>query len=166
MPTFTLPVMVSGIPETVRLLRDKIDPGPGRKPPPVEWEGTNEIVNGTRGFGPRLPLDVDALDAADQLFATAAYWAEMAGIDVTHVGRTWRYPPTHPEAPGAIRGIRSGDLDPVYLVVDQLMNEIESPHWQEPAGMHGNLTGILSHLSKRWPLISAMLADRQRRNLR
>jgi len=161
--TFTTHVLVSSTPEIIRELRDRINPGPSRKPKPPEDAGTEEVTNGSRGFRPSIPFDIDALDGADLLFASLAYWCEILDIDTSRVGRVWRYPLDHPEAPGSIRGLISDDLAPVYEVADRLLTVMETPGWREPSGMGRNMTGLLKRLSQRYPQITEVLHDRQRR---
>ena len=156
--TFPVNVMVAGVPEIVRYLRAQICPAPGKR---TREDGIDRGV--VQGMGPRLPLNVDALDASDLLVESTAYWCEALKLGTHGIGRCWRYHPDHPDAAGEVRGLINDDMTPVYALTDRLMNALEQPHFQPPEGMARHFQSVLAPISTFWPQVSLMLVERRKR---
>ncbi|MEW1880408.1 hypothetical protein AB0O58_12005 [Rhodococcus sp. NPDC080181] len=148
---FSLQVMVKTIPEAIAYLRG----GLYRLPKAVP-EGASETKN-ANGPGPQAPADLNVIDAADKQLEILAYWAEVCGVDMTDIGRTWRYHPSHPELAGYIRGIANDDPRPADRLSVRLLMAMRSRDWVEPAGMHASLHGLLATHSKTWPAVHDLL---------
>lgn len=150
---FTLTAIVKTIPESIAYLRSGLYRIPRAVP-----DNTPEVKS-ANGPGPTVPLDISAVDAADQQLELLAYWAEISGCDMTDLGRTWRYSSEHPTLAGYIRGILNDDRRPADRLSIRLLMAMRSDDWVEPACMHSQLHSMLAGHSTRWPAIHDLLLE-------
>ncbi|OZD31702.1 hypothetical protein CH247_11085 [Rhodococcus sp. 06-156-3b] len=101
-------------------------------------------------------MDLDAVDAADLQLDNLAFWAEECGVDMTGLGRAWRYAPGHPRA-GDIRGVLYDDSRPADLLSARLLDQLNRPDFEEVPDMHQHLHTLLARHSARWPVIHDLL---------
>lgn len=150
---FSLTTLVATIPESIAYLRSGLYRIPRAVP-----DNTPEVKS-ANGPGPTVPLDISAVDAADQQLELLAYWAEVAGCDMTDLGRTWRYHKDHPVLAGFIRGVANDDPRPADRLSIRLLMAMRSGEWLEPAGMHSQLHSMMAGHATRWPAIHDLLLE-------
>ena len=144
MTVFSAQVIVRTIPETIAYLRS--ERASKRQPPGSKNEGSM-----VRRPGSRPPLNLDAVDAADEQLMFLAYWAEAAGVSVRNIGNVWRYPT------GEIRGVLYDDSRPADVLAARLLSAMADPAWIEPAGMTDHLNQLMAVQEKTFPAIQDYL---------
>ncbi len=149
---FSLTAMIETIPESIAYLRSGIYRLPKAVPENAEIKNAN-------GPTAKPPMSLDVIDAADQQLEVLAYWAEACEVDMTNLGRTWRYHPSHPELAGYIRGIANDDPRPADRLSARLLASMRSADWIEPEGMHSHIHSLLASHAARWPAIHDLLIE-------
>lgn len=144
MTQFSLATIINAAPEIVAYLREQRNPVRRALKPGDERRAT---------CGPKStpPCNIDAIDDADLILESLAYWAESAGISTRNIGHVWRYPT------GEVRGVLYDDSRPIDALVQRLKCALSSLRWVEPAGMHHHLHELMATQSKRWPTITDIL---------
>lgn len=140
---FSARVIVRTIPETIAYLRSE---RASKRQPPRSNEG-----NMVRRPGSRPPLNLDAVDAADEQLMFLAYWAEASGVSVRNIGNVWRYPT------GEVRGVLYDDSRPADVLAARLLSAMADPSWIEPAGMTDTLNQMMALQEKTFPAIQDYL---------
>lgn len=144
MSQFSLATIINAAPEIVAYLREQRNPVRRALKPGDDRRAT---------CGPKStpPCNIDAIDAADLILESLAYWAESAGVSTHGIGQVWRYPT------GEVRGILYDDSRPVDTLAQRLKGALVSPRWVEPTGMHHHLHELMATQSTRWPTITDIL---------
>jgi hypothetical protein len=147
---YSMHAIVQTIPESIAYLRGGLYRRPKAAP-----EGADESKPRTRP-APKAPMDLGALDAADLQLDNLAFWAEECGVDMTDLGRTWRYAAGHPRA-GDIRGVLYDDARPADRLRARLLDRMNEPDYQEAEGMHAHLHTLMARHATTWPVIHDLL---------
>ncbi|KDQ03221.1 hypothetical protein EN35_05060 [Rhodococcus qingshengii] len=149
---YSLETVVNAIPEVIAHLRGGL-----YRQPRIGTGDSNPDSKRTDRPGPRAPVNLDALDAADEQLRWLAEWAEHAGVDMSNLGSTWRF--RCGENAGYIRGIRDNDARPADRLRVRLLRVMATPGWVPPQGMHTHLMQMMARHMKLFPTIGDILSE-------
>lgn len=149
---YSLETVVNAIPETIAYLRGGL-----YRQPRIGTGDSNPDSKATDKPGPRAPINLDAVDMADEQLRWLAQWAEASGVDMANLGQTWRF--RCGEDAGYIRGIRNNDARPADQLRERLLRVMATPGWVSPDGMHTHLMQMMARHMKLFPTIGDILSE-------
>ncbi|WP_328813792.1 hypothetical protein [Rhodococcus sp. NBC_00297] len=148
---YALTTIVETVPETMTFLRDMLYRRPTAKP-----EGAENVTGGS-GFGPSVPINLDAMQAADLELESLAYWAREIGCDMSNLGPVWR-------VNGDIRGVLYDSPLAAKRLTERVLARLTEPHFTPPADMADRMADVRAGHCRRFPPLQDFLAHAEETN--
>jgi hypothetical protein len=149
--TLTYALVTAG--DLVVHVRSSVHPGAVAKEH-VQKEGTG-MAGHAKAPTPPVPADLDAIDAADLIYATLVGWTETVAPSLRLHGPerqpAWRTNGSHGEVVGLVAGSTGEEAEPYASWLEIHLDKITEQSYVAEMVGDEHLTGIIEQIDRRWP---------------